>query len=394
MTLPARTPYAPEVAIVEVRGSNFYDWESVWVQHRFAEAWPIFRFTAAERTPPSTLATLQFMPGDFATIYLGGVLAIRGVIVTRQTAYDAKNHAVQLEGYGVTWLAARASHLDEDGNFDGMSFIQAAARVLAPFAGQGVGWTVDGVLDSTPFARLQIEPGETIWNFLERIARVRGILIGTDSKGNFVFTGPHSTPPTDQLVEGQNILRCQAILSAEYLYSEYDVRGQTAASDSNAGSQASEVQGQAGGALQMYSPQLTPAEQPLWSQGEAFTRANYEHVWHDYTYATATITVQGWLRNNGDIWRVGDTVHVTSPMAVLDMDMAIQTATFTQDRQNGTLTSLELVDPRLQRGTSDFNLNNPNVPAPDTSQPAQPSPPNTPQAEPPPPFIQGPYIPF
>jgi hypothetical protein len=41
-------PKPEETAKLNVRGASFEDWETVWVQHRWSEGWPSFRFTAAE----------------------------------------------------------------------------------------------------------------------------------------------------------------------------------------------------------------------------------------------------------------------------------------------------------------------------------------------------------
>jgi hypothetical protein len=51
---PAR-PNPDEVATILAGSHRFDDWESVYVQHRWADAWAWFRFSSAEREsdPPS-----------------------------------------------------------------------------------------------------------------------------------------------------------------------------------------------------------------------------------------------------------------------------------------------------------------------------------------------------
>lgn len=356
-------PNPQEVATIEVNGRRFEDWESVWVQHRWAEPYPLFRFTCAERDPvPDLWQKLQFKPADECSVYLGGELAINGVILVRQVAYDANNHGVMLQGVGVTWYASRASIIDKTGNYDNMTFEQVARKVLAPFA---VGIEVIGVLNATPFKRLQNEPGETVWNFLERIARVRGIILGSDHLGNVLLIDDHTAPLAAQLIEGQNILKCQCLISMENMFSEYWVRAQTAASDDQHGRKASEQEKRAPGSAKRYSPLLTPAEQPVWNEGEVQDRANNEALWHEGTIVHATITVQGWFHRRG-LWHAGDDVYVKSPMAMLDMVLKIQTATFTQDRNQGTLTTLELVAPWLLKDRSTFNVGRAGAPEPPT----------------------------
>jgi prophage tail gpP-like protein len=378
-----------EVATILVGGGAYYtDWESVFVQNRWVDAWHTFRFTAAERDRPTgtLMQDLHLKPGDECAIYLGGELAISGVILVRQTSYDANSHGVMLQGTGRTWYAARASILDKDGNFDKMSFEQAAKRVIAPL---GVNAKVVGTLDATPFEKLQLQPGETLWAFLERIARPRGIVMGSDHLGNFLLIGDHQKSPGDWLIEGQNILRCQATQSVEAMFSDYVVRGSTAGGDGKYGRQASEQEALVKGTAKRYSPQLTPAEQPVWNLAEVAARANNEMVWHEGTEIRVSVTVQGWFRPSGGIWRTGEQVVLVSPMALLNMALKIETITFTQDSASGTLTQLELVAPWLLKDRGDYVVGDPNnkTPFPPPPDPAKPglAPPSAPT---------GPAVPF
>ena len=51
---------ATSVATLVVDGFKFDDWDSVLIQHQFAEAWPFFRFTAVERDPDGHISGLIF----------------------------------------------------------------------------------------------------------------------------------------------------------------------------------------------------------------------------------------------------------------------------------------------------------------------------------------------
>jgi prophage tail gpP-like protein len=373
----APVPNPDEVATLVVAGRKWDDWTSVKVEHRYAEAFSFFTFSNVERP-----VTVQFKPGDECAIYLGGILAITGVITVRQIAYDANNHGIQLMGKGVTWYASRSSIIDDSGNFDGQTFEQVAKKLIAPF---GVGVSVVGKLNDIPFERLQVEPGEKLWDCLERLARPKGIVMGSDHLGNFLLIGDHATQLDDSLVEGVNILSMKFVISVENIHSDYLVRGQTAASDDNAGAQASQQEGRASGTAHRYSPLLTPAEQPVWSAAEIQDRARNEAVWHEGDIMQAVIGVQGWKRAGGGLWRAGTNVHVRSPMAPLDQQLTIQSAIFSQDSASGTTTTLECVPPFLLRGTSSFNVARAGAPAdPITYETAKPAAPATSVPEPPP----------
>ena len=288
-------------------------------------------------------------PGDECAIYLGGQLAVSGVITSRQTAYDAENKGVQLAGKGITWYAARAS-IKGNRNFDNKNFMQIAEEVLGPFR---VGFCTIGTINPEPFEKLQAETGESIWVFLERIARVRGIVIGSDHRGAFVFIDNHLGQVAATLIEGVNILRMQATISIDNIFSEYIVSGQTPGGNMMNMTNAAEQEQSASGTAKRFSPLVTPAEQPVWSEAELAERAAYEAIWHEGYIIQVTVTLQGWFMPNGrQLWAPGLDVIVLSPMAMIvadangqiGMTLKIQTVTFTQDA-GGSLTTLDLVPP-------------------------------------------------
>lgn len=352
-------PNPAEVAILRVRGVDFKDWESVWIQDRWGEPWASFRFTCAEREPiPRVWTDLQFKPGDTCQIILAGQPAINGVILERQVAYDATSHMVQLSGVGRTYGAARSSVLHPTNNFDGKDFETIAKEVLAPF---GITPLTIGKPSKTPFKECQCQPGENVWDFLERLARVRRIVLGSDTDGHFLIIGDHAGQVVETLVEGINILKMQCILSIKEHFSVYRFLGAKPSHDEEHGSKTKEQSADAygGKALQWFSIIITPAEQPT-TQEELPERAQAEKQWREYTYVNATITVQGWLRTGGQLWKAGKEVSVKAPMAMLNEVLTILTVTFTQDRASGTLTTLECIDPRRVSSTG-MNLGSANM---------------------------------
>lgn len=327
-----------------VNGVRFEDWESVWVQHRWTDGWPLFRFTAAENaTMPTLWTSLQFKPGDLCEIYLGGQLGITGIILTRQTSYDANNHAVELSGAGRTWAASTSSVATKNANFDNMALQQIASKACLPF---GVTVLPIGTVDATPFEQCQAQPGELVFDLIDKLARHRGAVVGSDHLGNLLLIGDHSYPVVQQLTEGDNILKMQCIISNEQMSSDYSTLAQAANGNQIAANMAAQMEATApGGLTAFYKFIQTVSEQPVKNIAEVVTRAYYEARFREATLITAYVTVQGWLRDGTNLWRCGDDVWVTSPMAMLDMTMKIQTLTFQQDNQSGTTTVLELVLP-------------------------------------------------
>jgi prophage tail gpP-like protein len=341
---PANAPMAKEQATLIVGGINFRDWESVFVKLRWGDAFSYFTFTSVERdTPPGLFYKLQFMPGTRVLVNLGGVDVIDGVIEIRQVAYDSEQHGIELQGKSLTSKVAHSSVNTTTGSFDGMTFKQVADKVLSTYGSQII---PIGTLNSIPFDKLQNQPGESVWDFLERIARPRGIILGSDSFGNFLAIGDHTNPVLNtQLIEGQNIKKMQCVFQDTVAFNEYVVTAQSAASDDNSGTAASELRGSWGGSGWPGSLLITPSEQPVKQIQEVINRAKNEAVWHEGTKIEATVTVQGWFRDATTVWWPGDNVFVYSPMCPLNMMMTIQDVTFTQTPNGGTETELFLKQP-------------------------------------------------
>ena len=328
-----------DVATLVVNGLQFNDWESVEVTAKHWEAASEFRFTAAERSTQFT-ALRQFAPGDAVAIYLGNSLAIDGFLELRQVGYDAERHAVELMGVNITAPVFRSSVNTVTGAFDGMNWQQIALKCLSPF---NVGLKVVGALNPLPFVQCQNQPGETIWDFLERLARPRGIILGNDSFSNVLAVGPHDGPPASSLVEGVNIKKCAAIFHKTHSFEEIKAIGQTAGSDQVSGSAANEQEASWGGTG--YYPQselIVPSEQPIHSAAELKDRAHWESTWLASDEVKIFITVVGWYRAPGKLWWPLDEVAVYSAMIPMDAVMTIQTATFKQSNNGGTETEIEL----------------------------------------------------
>jgi prophage tail gpP-like protein len=365
-TRPQDSPFDYDQATLIVDGINFQDWESVFVQLRWTEGWAIFKFTSVERDFPvdmrdfkkgTFIGSPQFMPGSKCLINLGGINIVNGFIETRQVAYDAERHGIELQGMSWTKPAAVSSVNTKSGSFDGMTWKQVADKVVAP---HGIKVIPIGNLNSIPFDKLQNQPGEAIWDFLERIARPRGIILGSDSFGNFLAIGDHSMPILNtQLIEGQNIKRCQAVFYKKHVYAQYNVTAQSAASNDNAYTSASELEASWGGTGFPNTLLITPAEQPVKHIQEVLDRAKNEALWHEGPEIDVTVTVMGWFRDDINLWMPGDNVFVYSPMCPLNMLMKIEQVTFTQSSDEGTLTTLQLKQPWALKDNANMNTNRP-----------------------------------
>jgi prophage tail gpP-like protein len=344
-----------EQAQIQAGGIVVEDFETVWVQLRDGEAWDEFRFTMAERMPPSEWALLQLQPGMDCKITLGGKRAITGTIISRQVAYDATSHATQLYGKTGTVWAAKSSAKTKTGTFDNKTFMQIVDEVLhGGYIKYDVHVTQEGREFKEPLKQIQIQQGESIWDFLERVARPIGAIMSSNQDGEIVVIWPRTMTNAGPLIEGENILKCNFVVSEDTTHAEYLVTAQSdAKSSGNTGRSAQEIiSDPVKGIAPKPSLLVTMAEGPLQNKQQATERANNEMRWGDGARVQAQITVQGWINPaTTDLWLPGQVVSLYSPMVPANgMALGIKSATFTQDNRSGTLTVLELVQPEYLNG--------------------------------------------
>src|SRR4051794_1118144 len=277
-------PKASEVGILIVGGQMFEDWESVFVQHRWQEGWPTFRFTASERANlPADWMKAQFKPGTRCQIVLGGQLAITGIILQRQVSYDATQHSVQLSGVGEQWAGASSTIDSANGNnnFDGLNIEGVFNKATAPY---GLKVKVIGKPDTTLFDALQSHPGELVFDFLDRASRMAMARVGSDHLGNLLLIADHSNPIVQSLVEGENILKMQCVFSNEMMSTLFKVPAQQRVKDEDAFRKSTEQAAIARSAFmkEVYKFTEIPSEQNV-SMDKLQKRADYEAQQRDAT---------------------------------------------------------------------------------------------------------------
>lgn len=352
-----------EIATIVVGGRRFDDWTSVEVQARVGDTNSTFTFECTEKPesglPPATGArravteTLQFMPGARCEVYLSKQLAVTGFITMRQAGYDAENHGVQLAGKSATWDIASSSVVDKS-KFDGYPWAAIARKLIAPF---GIALETVGSVDTEPFEQMTVQPGELVWSALERLARSRKIVLGSTERGNLLAIGPHRVTVIDTLVEGGNILRANCTIQDDYVYQKYFAIGQRSGSDGAWGDEVSQIAAVVQGSAKRYRPIVEVAEHPETPSGVK-KRAEFAALVHEGAEVIANITVQGWTRSNGDLWRCGTYLNVRSPMlALYDVVLCVKSITFRQDERSGTTTTLELLLPWRMNGNLNWGPN-------------------------------------
>jgi prophage tail gpP-like protein len=349
-----------EVAVLVVNGRQFRDWTSVLVEQRFTEWFPIFQFECTEEldnrpTSKRVAANLQIKPGDIVEVTLGGQSALLGYVVERHVGYDARNHGVKIVGVGKTWDLTNTSVFSQGGSYDNQSWSQFANALIGP---SGVKLKEVGAVDSTPFENIHVQPGEIISQALERYARMRKIVLGSSPHGDLLAVGDNSASPVDSLIEGQNILQANGVIKDENVYRRIYAIGQQHGNDDHNGDASNKQIAHVDGSSSRNRIFVVPTDISD-SQHGVQQRAEMEKVFTEGGSIEINITVQGWLRRGGQLWRAGEYYTVKSPMLMMNQALGCKTATFEQDSRGGTRTTLHMVDPYHMNGKPNMSGSSP-----------------------------------
>lgn len=327
--------------ILKVAGKTFLGWQSVRIQRGIEQLAGIFELTVTDRwNTDSQQVYFELKPGQECQVLVDDQVLITGYIDSVSRRYDKQSHEISVSGRDKTADLVDCSAVYKTGAWQNKTLDQIAADVLQPF---GIGLTVAADVGS-PLPVLSIQEGESVYELLERAARMKALLLIADGQGNLVLTRAGTTQAVADCVEGQNILQAEGSFDWKDRFSAYIIKGQQHGSDTQYGEQVAQQQASVQDAtINRYRPLIVTAED---QDGVATLaqRAEWERNVRVGRGTRATITVQGW-GVDGKLWQPNTLTKLTSPLLGADFPLLIVSTNFTLDNA-GTLTELELALPQ------------------------------------------------
>ncbi|WP_342106286.1 phage baseplate assembly protein [Methylobacterium sp. SI9] len=347
-------PKQAELAEIVVGGQRYANWDSVSVTRSGMSVVPTFTFTAASPIESATnFAGLKLKIGDPCEVLLAGRRVIRGQIRHRQPAFDANQHGLQIGGTSLTGEIVKATVDHNQGEFKNYTLSQILNSVFKPY---GIKFNLKGSTDGADkvFEKVNVQTGELLFNFAERLCRMRNVFMFSDMDENIVgYRMGSAADGIADLQEGRNILSASAVFDYNGAYAEHQAIGQNTGNDQRFGDAARDVTGSAKNpAVPNKTVNRFMMEQPG-DKADALMRAQHENAHDVGSQVQVTIVVQGWFANQDTLWleHIGEPVSVYSPMLFTDdrLNLAIQEVTSTQNA-GGTMTTLTLVLPEAYNG--------------------------------------------
>lgn len=369
--LPA--PFAKDVVTIRGKdGKTFDSWERVRITKSMNTLSAGFEVSMSDKWRQSG-ERWPLKPGEPVTVYVGTNQVLTGYIDKLDVEVSNDDRSMTITGRDKTADLVDSSAYQTTNEFRKIKLEDLAKKFATELFNIKVITNAD---TGAPFERFSIKAGETIFELLDRAAKLRGVLLQSDEKGNLVITNrgggnadiinSSSVLASAQsalkaaaiaelgkgvsigadLVQGENILTAQASYNDTDRFATYIVKGQSQGTDLFNGPQVTKIEATAfDQAITRRRPLIIIAETSV-DKKAAQRRANWEATVRAAKAIDVSITVQGWFRKDGKLWSVNDLVNVNAGFIGLSdqQKLLITTVTFTKD-QSGTITELSLTRP-------------------------------------------------
>jgi len=325
-----------------VNGKRYGGWKNVSIRFSLNEAARSFAFEVTEAwNVAKELREIRI--GYECKIFIGADQIIEGWVEQYQPSFTATSHTVSIAGRSKSCDIVDCSAIHDGGDFHDQTLEQILRKLIAPY-NLDIQMEVDEPDIIRPF--FQLQQGETTYEAIERLCRLRGCMVSTDTgKAIRVFApgGRRSETALFQRSgsEQTNILSGSAPLDYAERFSHLIIKGQQLGSEEVKGADASEVEAAVrDDSVTRYRPLLSIAEGNT-DPKRARKRAEFEIRRRAGKSLNADITIAGWRQNNGELWDINLMAWLESDILGIARELLIIEVEFTYGEQ-GKITKLKL----------------------------------------------------
>lgn len=329
-------------AELKVGGAIYGGWKSIRIERGMEQIAGTFTLSTTERWAGQA-ERRPIKPGQACQVLIDGTPVITGYVDDVQPSYDKEQHGVTINGRDKTGDLVDCSAIYKSGMWAAGSKLNKIAEDLCkPFGIKVIDRVRGGAIPQDISSA-----HATVFECLERAARMKAVLLMSDGLGNLVITRASTQRIATQLDEGENILSASGNFSWKDRHSKYIILAQAAdRDDSFSPPSNTSPSGSAEDAVikaSRYRPLIVQAE----DQGNGVTlkqRAEWERNVRLGRGNRATITVHGWQHSAG-LWEPNTLVPVRSPYLDVDADLLIASVAYTLD-EGGTRCELAVCMPQ------------------------------------------------
>jgi len=320
-------------------GRAFHGWKAVSVKETLNSIANSFTLTLHDNfTPRGNQWPIK--PGTSVRINIGETNVITGRV--DQLSANFNNNA---RNYQVSGRSNAGDLIDSSvtGNMEyaNVSVDELATKLVSPFGIQVFKSVQDSEIKT--FDKFGIKMGESVFEAIDRAARLSGLLWVSTRGGNIRLTKAGSFRGVSAIGQDFNMVSGSIEIDNSDRFSEYIVRGQTNANDNFSGALASQPEGVATDAgISRFRPTIITAEGNV-DQEIATQRAGWESSIRIARSQKVNVSLQGWRQEDGSLWGANQIHRVKSAFLGIDRDLLAESVERVQDQGGGTTTNISFV---------------------------------------------------
>jgi prophage tail gpP-like protein len=384
-------PYVDATNVVRllVNGSEYGGWKSVRISAGIERQARDFELEVTDRWPGQAEIPRRIQPGDPCQVFIGDDLVMTGYVDATPIRYDGKSVSVGVKGRSKTadlvdccpiesGKSTAASSgggqwrdvIGPDGKKPNVVKPGAIAvnqwrhqkmEVIAAGLAAPYGVRVIAEIDTGKvIPDHQVQIGETVFESIDRMMRLRHVLSTDNEKGDLVFIDVGSAGMAGTALElGKNLLSGSTELDYKGVFSTYICKGQRSGNDEQYGADVAEEEGEAEetnsttvtgetatatDARAKRRRVLVIKQSGQADGGTCQDRADYERAHRAAKALQTNYTVAGWRQEDGRLWLPNMMVRVRDALIGFDTDMVIAEISWLLDSQ-GLRTEIKVGPP-------------------------------------------------
>lgn len=384
----ATIPDPANLVTLVVNGEEYGGWKAVRIEAGIERQARSFDLSVTDRWPGQTDIPRRIQPGDLCQVFIGNDLVLTGFVDATPIRYDGNAVGVGVKGRSKTAdlvdccpvPTGEATSSGDSGLWkdvvgpDGKrpnvvkpppktanqwrnQKLEVIAAALAAPYGVRVITEVD---TGRAIPEHQVDVGETVFESIDRMMRIRHVLSTDNEKGDLVFIDVGSAGRAATPVElGVNILEGDTQLDYKGVFSEYIVKGQRAGNDEQFGADASEEEGvsrdtsrttvtgdtaTARDARATRRRVLVIKQSGQADDGTCQERAEYEKSYRAAKALETRYTIIGWRQADGALWQQNQIVRVIDGLVGFNTDMVVAELAYVMD-DRGLRTEIKVGPP-------------------------------------------------
>ncbi|WP_028294292.1 phage baseplate assembly protein [Oceanobacter kriegii] len=330
--------------ILNIDGKLYTGWKRVAVSRGLEMGPHQFEVEAAPDLDAAA-GIFAIEDGMAVEVFVDDDLVTTGYVDDVDVAYDHRSSSVTVRGRSKLGDLADCSTTGQQVK-QGQTLLSVAQKVCQPF---DISVSVDSSASSAAnqafkATDLALDAGQPVWEFLEELARVRGVMLVSTAAGGLLITRAGTGKAAVALELGSNILAAKGSRSHRSLFSEISVTGQQPAFlSSDTGATSQPLASEAGDATR-YRPSVLFSDSP---SDAANCQAQAKHRRRiGYGRSRQVIyTVQGWRQTDGgNIWQPNQLVQINdSRNHMSNATRLITEARLLMDSRSGRTTELTVM---------------------------------------------------